>query len=66
VENVNNLIRIAGDGTAGYAGYIRALENRRRYFVKQGRCQRIMECGRLDSQTGLVRGRKAAQAGAVW
>lgn len=34
--NVDRLISEAGDGAAGYAGYLRALENRRRYFVQHG------------------------------
>ncbi len=35
-ERVETLTSIAGDGLAGYGGYIRALENRRRYFVEHG------------------------------
>jgi glucuronate isomerase len=35
-ERVEKLISIAGDGRQGYAGYIRALENRRRYFIEHG------------------------------
>lgn len=34
--NVDRLIETAGDGAHGYAGYITALENRRRYFVEHG------------------------------
>lgn len=34
--NVDRLIAAAGDGGTGYAGYITALENRRRYFVEHG------------------------------
>lgn len=34
--NVDRLIQTAGDGATGYAGYIKALENRRRYFVDHG------------------------------
>lgn len=34
--NVERLIAAAGDGAAGYGGYIAALENRRRYFVDHG------------------------------
>lgn len=34
--NVERLTAEAGDGAAGYAGYLRALENRRRYFVEHG------------------------------
>ncbi|YCK81573.1 glucuronate isomerase [Arthrobacter sp. D3-18] len=34
--NVDRLIATAGDGATGYAGYIAALENRRRYFVEHG------------------------------
>ncbi|MEN8583504.1 glucuronate isomerase [Burkholderia sp. RS01] len=34
--NVDRLIAAAGDGASGYAGYITALENRRRYFVERG------------------------------
>lgn len=34
--NVDRLISAAGDGGAGYDGYITALENRRRYFVEHG------------------------------
>ena len=34
--NVDRLIDAAGDGASGYAGYITALENRRRYFVEHG------------------------------
>ncbi|MFZ0709672.1 MAG: glucuronate isomerase [Terrimicrobiaceae bacterium] len=35
-ERVQKLISVAGDGRTGYAGYIRALENRRRYFIEHG------------------------------
>jgi glucuronate isomerase len=35
-ENVDRLIAAAGDGAAGYRGYITALENRRRHFVERG------------------------------
>ncbi|MDQ0820792.1 glucuronate isomerase [Arthrobacter sp. V4I6] len=35
-ENVERLIGAAGDGATGYAAYITALENRRRYFVEHG------------------------------
>ncbi|MGO4191359.1 glucuronate isomerase [Arthrobacter sp. YAF17] len=34
--NVDRLIAAAADGTTGYAGYLTALENRRRYFVDHG------------------------------
>ncbi|WP_332759767.1 glucuronate isomerase [Pseudarthrobacter sp.] len=34
--NVDRLVETAGDGASGYAGYITALENRRRYFVEHG------------------------------
>lgn len=34
--NVDRLIAAGGDGGTGYAGYIAALENRRRYFVEHG------------------------------
>lgn len=34
--NVDRLIDGAGDGASGYAAYITALENRRRYFVEHG------------------------------
>ncbi|MET3162017.1 UNVERIFIED_ORG: glucuronate isomerase [Arthrobacter sp. UYEF10] len=34
--NVDRLIETAGGGANGYAGYITALENRRRYFVEHG------------------------------
>ena len=34
--NVERLIAAAGDGGTGYAGYLTALENRRRYFVEHG------------------------------
>jgi glucuronate isomerase len=34
--NVDRLIAAAGDGATGYAGYVTALENRRRYFVEHG------------------------------
>lgn len=33
---VQKLIDVAGDGLDGYAGYIRAMENRRQYFVDHG------------------------------
>ena len=33
---MDRLIAAAGDGATGYAGYITALENRRRYFVDHG------------------------------
>ncbi len=35
-ERVATLIDVAGDGLDGYAGYIRAMENRRQYFVEHG------------------------------
>jgi glucuronate isomerase len=35
-ERVDRLTAEAGDGVGGYAGYLRALENRRRYFVENG------------------------------
>ncbi|MDQ0770645.1 glucuronate isomerase [Pseudarthrobacter defluvii] len=35
-DNVERLIGAAGDGASGYAGYIRALEARRRHFVERG------------------------------
>ncbi|WP_427018528.1 glucuronate isomerase [Pseudarthrobacter sp. P1] len=35
-EKVQRLIAEAGEGGGGYAGYIRALENRRQYFVEHG------------------------------
>ncbi|BCW57239.1 glucuronate isomerase [Paenarthrobacter nicotinovorans] len=35
-SNVDRLIEAAADGATGYAGYIAALENRRRYFVEHG------------------------------
>ncbi|MEZ2391228.1 glucuronate isomerase [bacterium RCC_150] len=34
--NVERLIETAGGGATGYAGYIKGLENRRRYFVDHG------------------------------
>ncbi|HET7139450.1 MAG TPA: glucuronate isomerase [Arthrobacter sp.] len=34
--NVDRLLDAAADGATGYAGYITALENRRRYFVEHG------------------------------
>lgn len=34
--NVERLIAAAGDGGTGYAAYITAIENRRRYFVEHG------------------------------
>ena len=34
--NVDRLVAAAGEGATGYAGYITALENRRRYFVDHG------------------------------
>ncbi|WP_125609550.1 glucuronate isomerase [Specibacter cremeus] len=35
-ERVERLISLAGDGLTGHAGYLRALENRRQYFVDHG------------------------------
>lgn len=35
-QKVQELISVAGDGLTGYTGYIRALENRRQYFVDHG------------------------------
>lgn len=35
-SNIERLIETAADGGSGYAGYIAALENRRRYFVDHG------------------------------
>ncbi|GAB3280119.1 glucuronate isomerase [Sinomonas notoginsengisoli] len=35
-ERVDRLTAEAGDGVGGYAGYLRALANRRRYFVEHG------------------------------
>src|SRR6478752_2868559 len=34
--NVERLVDSAADGASGYTGYIKALENRRRYFVDHG------------------------------
>ncbi|MCX2746322.1 glucuronate isomerase [Arthrobacter sp. MI7-26] len=34
--NVDRLVDSAGEGATGYTGYIKALENRRRYFVDHG------------------------------
>ncbi|RAM37857.1 glucuronate isomerase [Arthrobacter globiformis] len=34
--NVDRLIAAAGEGGTGYAGYLTALQNRRRYFVEHG------------------------------
>lgn len=35
-ERVDRLIAVAGDGLNGHAGYLRAMENRRQYFVDHG------------------------------
>lgn len=35
-QRVDRITAEAGDGAAGYAGYLRGLENRRRYFVEHG------------------------------
>ncbi|AJK69605.1 Uronate isomerase [Corynebacterium marinum DSM 44953] len=35
-ENVEKLIDVAGEGLTGYAGYLRALRNRRQYFIEHG------------------------------
>lgn len=35
-ERVQGLISVAGDGRSGYRGYIRAMENRRAYFIEHG------------------------------
>ncbi|MDQ4490133.1 glucuronate isomerase [Sinomonas sp. ASV486] len=35
-QRVDRITAEAGDGVAGYAGYLRGLENRRRYFVQHG------------------------------
>ncbi len=35
-ERVDRLIETAGGGRSGYAGYIAALESRRRYFIEHG------------------------------
>lgn len=35
-DNVRRLVQSAGDGKSGYAGYVTALENRRRYFIDHG------------------------------
>ncbi|MEX5275423.1 glucuronate isomerase, partial [Kocuria sp. CPCC 205235] len=35
-EKARRLVDSAGEGTGGYEGYLRALENRRRYFIDHG------------------------------
>ncbi|GAB4098049.1 glucuronate isomerase [Sinomonas halotolerans] len=35
-QNVDRLTAEAADGAAGYTGYLRALENRRRHFIEHG------------------------------
>ena len=35
-ERVDRLVATAGDGLAGHAGYLRALENRRAFFIANG------------------------------
>lgn len=35
-ENVARLIDTAGDGKAGYEGYLQAMRNRRQYFIEHG------------------------------
>lgn len=35
-DSVRRLIEEAGDGLTGYAGYLRAMQNRRRYFIDHG------------------------------
>jgi glucuronate isomerase len=65
VENVDRLIGVAGDGAAGYAGYIRAMENRRRYFVEHGavsadhgvRTPLTLKLGRSDAEKLFTRAR---------
>lgn len=34
--NVDRLIDVAGEGQTGYRGYLRAMANRRRYFIENG------------------------------
>ncbi|WP_285725591.1 glucuronate isomerase [Psychromicrobium xiongbiense] len=35
-DRVERLVAEAGEGSVGYRGYLRALENRRRYFIEHG------------------------------
>ncbi|MGF9647255.1 glucuronate isomerase [Pseudarthrobacter oxydans] len=65
VENVDRLIGLAGDGAGGYTGYIRALENRRRYFVERGavsadhgvRTPLTLKLGRSEAEKLFTRAR---------
>lgn len=63
---VERLIAEAGDGASGYAGYIKALESRRRYFVNNGavsadhgvRTPATIKLDRLDAERIFERARK--------
>jgi glucuronate isomerase len=56
---VDRLVAEAGDGQTGYTGYLRALENRRAYFISHGavsadhgvRTPRTVKLGRAEAAT---------------
>ena len=55
-ERVERLVSEAGDGLAGHAGYLRALENRRAFFIANGAVStdhgsRTAQTARLDAAT---------------
>ena len=55
-ERVDRLVQVAGDGLTGHAGYLRALENRRGFFVANGAVSsdhgsRTAQTAKLDDAT---------------
>jgi glucuronate isomerase len=67
-SNVERLIAAAGEGTTGYAGYLTALEGRRRHFVDHGavsadhgvRTPATIKLDRADAERIFERARKGA------
>ncbi|BCW69443.1 glucuronate isomerase [Arthrobacter sp. NicSoilB8] len=70
--NVERLIAAAGDGGSGFAGYLTALENRRRYFVEHGavsadhgvRTPRTLKLDAADAERLFDRARSGAATAA--
>ncbi len=69
-DRVQALIDAAGDGLAGYAGYIRGMENRRQYFIEHGAVSTdhgslTAQTLRLDESTAAALFEKARRGGAT-
>ncbi|MCX6499508.1 MAG: glucuronate isomerase [Arthrobacter sp.] len=70
--NVERLIAMAGDGGSGFAGYLTALQNRRRYFIEHGavsadhgvRTPRTLKLDAADAERLFERSRSGRATGA--